>query len=107
LNEISDNAEGSGAGHREVEHEPARHRFVVRFAEGEGELVYRPTASGALDLIHTGVDPQLRRRGIGEQLVRAAFDYARAHALRVIPTCPFIARWLERHPEERDLVVKR
>ena len=90
-----------------VEHEPMRHRFVVRLPEGEGELVYRPTAAGALDLIHTGVDPQLRRRGIGEQLVRAALAYARAHHVRIIATCPFVARWLEKHPEERDLVAER
>ncbi|HJS21217.1 MAG TPA: GNAT family N-acetyltransferase [Steroidobacteraceae bacterium] len=88
-----------------VEHEVERHRFVARFPEGEGELVYRRTATGALDLLHTGVDPRLRRRGIGESLVRAALGYARANRLQVIPTCPFVARWLEKHPGERDLVA--
>ena len=90
---------------KQVEHESERHRFVVRFPEGEGELVYRLTASGALDLVHTGVDRKLRRRGIGESLVQAAFDYARANHLRVIPTCPFVAGFLDKHPGERDLVA--
>jgi predicted GNAT family acetyltransferase len=89
----------------EVEHEAERQRFVVRFAEGEGELVYRRTAAGALDLVHTGVEPRLRRRGIGESLIRAALTFARTHGLRVIPTCPFVARWLDKHPEERDLIA--
>lgn len=88
-----------------VEHEPELRRFVARSPEGEGELVYRHTATGALDLLHTGVDPRLRRRGIGELLVRAALAHARANGLLVIPTCPFIARWIEKHPEERDLVA--
>ncbi len=90
---------------KQVEHEPERHRFVARFPEGEGELVYRRTASGALDLVHTGVDPKLRRRGIGESLVQAAFDYARANRLQVIPTCPFVAAWLGKHPGERELAA--
>ena len=107
MNEIDPHAERGNADSRNVEYEPARQRFVVRYAEGEGELVYRPTPSGALDLVHTGVDPRLRRRGIGGQLVRAAFAFARAKGIRVIPTCPFIARWLEKHPEEQDLVAAR
>lgn len=91
----------------DVRHEPERRRFVAHSPEGDGELLYRIGASGALDVYHTGVDPQLRRRGIGEALVRAALSYARANRLPVIPTCPFVARWLEKHPEERDLVVAR
>ena len=90
---------------KHVEHEPERHRFVARFPEGEGELVYRRTASGALDLVHTGVDPRLRRRGVGDALVRTTLAYARANGLRVIPTCPFVARWLDNHPGERDIVA--
>ena len=89
----------------DIEHEAERQRFVARFPEGQGELVYRRTPSGALDLVHTGVDPRLRRRGIGESLVRAALAYARANRLQVIPTCPFVARWLEKHPGERDVVA--
>lgn len=89
----------------EVEHEIERQRFVARFPGGQAELVYRRTATGALDLFHTGVDPKLRRRGVGDSLVRAALAYARANRLQVIPTCPFVARWLEKHPGERDLVA--
>ena len=88
-----------------VEHEIERQRFVVRLPEGTGELFYRRTPSGALELVHTGVDPRIRRRGIGESLVRAALAYARANRLQVIPTCPFVARWLGKHPGERDLVA--
>ncbi len=86
-----------------VEHESERHRFVVHLPEGEGELVYRRIAPRTLDLVHTGVDPALRRRGIGDALVRAALEYARQQKLRIIPTCPFVERWLEKHPQQRDL----
>lgn len=80
---------------------------MVHFPEGDGELTYRNIAPHTLDLIHTGVDPALRRRGIAAALVRAALAYARQQKLRVVPTCPYVERWLERHPQELDLVVAR
>jgi len=90
-----------------VEHDTERHRFVVHFPEGGGELVYRRITPRTLDLVHTGVEPALRRRGIGDALVRSALAYAREQKLRIVPTCPFVARWLEKHPEERELVTTR
>jgi len=80
---------------------------VVHFPEGDGELTYRNIAPHTLDLTHTGVDPALRRRGIAAALVRAALAYARQQKLRIVPTCPYVERWLARHPQELDLVVAR
>src|SRR5258706_13232290 len=89
----------------QVEHVPARHRFFVRLPEGQGELVYRRLHGTDLELLHTGVDAALRGRGVGGALAQAAFDFARAEGLRVLPTCPYVQRWLERHPAEADLVA--
>jgi predicted GNAT family acetyltransferase len=90
-----------------VEHEAARRRFVAHFPEGDGKLIYKTIAPHTLDLAHTVVDPALRGRGIAKALAREAFAYARRENLKVVPTCPFIQRWLEQHPEERDLVTTR
>jgi predicted GNAT family acetyltransferase len=43
-------------------------------------------------------------KGVGGQLARAALAYAREHELKVIPTCPFIAAYITKHPEHHDLV---
>ena len=44
--------------------------------------------------------------GLGSRLARAALDDARARGLKVMPLCPFIAGFIERHLDEyRDLVV--
>ena len=90
-----------------VEHEPDRHRFVARFPQGDAELTYQTVATRTLDLTHTFVPAKLRGHGIAEALVRAALAYARQQSFRVIPTCPYVSRWLERHPEQRDLVTTR
>jgi predicted GNAT family acetyltransferase len=34
-------------------------------------------------------------------------DDIRTRGLRVVPECPFIVRYLRRHPEQRDLVRRR
>jgi len=60
-----------------------------------------------LNLVHTEVDPALRGKGVGEAVVRHALDTARLQGLKVIPTCPFVKKFVERHPEYQDLVETR
>jgi predicted GNAT family acetyltransferase len=55
--------------------------------------------------VHTEIDPEYRGRDLAEQLVREALDDARANAMTIEPRCPFVARFIEEHPEYRDLVA--
>jgi len=88
-----------------VDHDVAGRRFVVRRPQGESELTYQELPGNVLDLLHTEVPIALRGRGLGSTLVREAVAFARASGSRIVPSCPFIARWLEDHPEERDLIA--
>ena len=91
----------------EVENDTTHHRFLARLPEGEGELSYRQIAPHTLELVHTEVDPKLRGRGVAEALVEAAIEHARTHGLHVVPTCPYVQRWLTKHLEHQDLIVAR
>jgi predicted GNAT family acetyltransferase len=70
-------------------------------------LDYVRHADGTLDLVHTEVDPALRGQGVGEAVVRFAMDAARSGGFKVIPTCPFVKKFVERHPEYEDVVTHR
>ena len=45
------------------------------------------------------------RTGVGSTLVRAALDDVRAQGGSVVPQCPFVRGWIERHQDYADLVV--
>jgi len=88
-----------------VENDTAHHRFLIRLPEGEGELVYSQIAPHTLELVHTEVEPKLRGRGLAEALAEAAIEHVRTHGWHVVPTCPYVRRWLAKHPEHKDLIV--
>lgn len=54
--------------------------------------------------IHTKVSDAYEGQGGGSQLAQEALDDARRRGLRVVVRCPFIAAWIERHPDYAELV---
>lgn len=82
----------------------AEHRFEARLGEAVAFAEYR-LGDGAITLPHTVVPEAFSGRGVGGQLAKAALSYAREHGLEVIPTCPFIAGYIAKHPEWHDIVA--
>lgn len=91
----------------QVEHREGERRFVAQTEGGEAELSYETTPEGVLNLVHTFVPADDRGEGVGEALVKRALDHARENGLKIIPTCPFVLRWMEAHPDQADLVASR
>ena len=80
----------------QIEHEPGR--FVARIGGDEAELRYERRGA-TLDVQHTCTPPALRGSAIAARLTAAAFDYARAQGLKILPTCSYTRVYIERHPE--------
>ncbi len=59
---------------------------------------------GVIALIHTEIDPARHGEGLGAALVKAALDTAWAEGLVVLPYCPFVQGYIDRHREYLDLV---
>ena len=90
-----------------VENDRAHHRFLVELPEGRGELVYQQIAPRTLELVHTEVAAGLRGHGVGDGLAEAAIAHARKEGLSIVATCPYVQRWLAKHPEHHDLFIAR
>jgi predicted GNAT family acetyltransferase len=91
----------------EVVDNPTEQRFEAR---RDGRVVafaqYR-RVRGRLVFFHTEVDPAFEGQGIGSRLAAGALDDVRAHGLTIGVKCPFIAAYLQRHPEYEDLLADR
>lgn len=61
---------------------------------------------GIVTFTHTEVFPEARGSGAASVLARESLDEVRSRGERVRPLCPYYARWIERHPDYRDLVVE-
>ncbi len=80
-------------------------RFEGRLAGAlVGFITYRLDGDTRV-LLHTEVLPDAEGKGVGSHLVRGAFELVRDRGQRVRVVCPFIASYLERHPEEQDVVA--
>lgn len=62
--------------------------------------------NGIANLIHTEVPEELRGGGVGSELVRLTLDWLRQQQVKARVGCPFVAAYLQRHPEYNDLLVK-
>ncbi len=87
-------------------HDRAAGRFRLPLEEGgEAFIEYIERDAGTLDLLHTVVPPPSQGEGIGSGLVEQVLRYAQEHDLRIVPSCPFVAAYLQEHPEYQSLVV--
>ena len=89
----------------EITDHPERHRYVLS-VEGKpaGRIDYRLRGGDVIDLIHTEVDSAFEGRGLASKLAKFALDDARAKGRKVIATCEYIAAYIAKHAEYRDLL---
>lgn len=86
--------------------EPSRQRYEAKLGEQVVGFTEYRSVLGRLILFHTEVDPSVEGRGVGSRLAAATLDDIRARGLKVTVKCPFVAAYLERHPEYRDLLFE-
>ncbi|MEV4458255.1 GNAT family N-acetyltransferase [Microbispora sp. NPDC049633] len=87
-----------------VGHNDAASRYEILLDDTLAGFAQYRLRDGSMVFTHTEVRGEFGGRGLGGMLVGAALDEARAAGLRVVPLCSFVAWYIEKHPEYRELV---
>jgi len=67
-------------------------------------MTYR-LAANVMTLMHTETPVAARGRGLASQLIGEVLEEMRRRGLKIVPRCPFVAAYVAKHPEYRDLVA--
>jgi uncharacterized protein len=87
-----------------VRDDSARQRYEL---EAGSELAFIDYMRDGCKVImtHAEVPVALRGGGIGSALVKGALMLVREKGEKVVPLCPFVAQYIRKHPEARDLLA--
>lgn len=89
--EFSDNAEAG--------------RYELRLDGKVAGLADYKLEGDVVRFTHTEVRQEFEGQGIGSQLAKQALDDVQRRGLKARPQCPFIAKFMDRHPEYSPLRV--
>lgn len=86
-----------------VRHNQEKHRYEVE-TDGKLAILEYRDAGGQRYYTHTEVPEALEGRGIASQMAKVVLDDAQAEQLSIVPLCPFVRGYIEKHPQYKPLV---
>jgi uncharacterized protein len=86
-----------------VKHDKNSQKFTLTHGGHVSELNYREVKEGVLEYFSTHTHPESRGLGIAGKITQAALEYAQQKKYKVIPTCWYVAEYLQKHPEFQNL----
>ncbi len=98
-------AAAGSAAEAEVVDVPQASRYELRLGGRLIGLAAYHRRNGRIAFTHTEVDESCEGRGFGSRLAAVALENAHRQGLEVVPLCPFIAHYIERHPDYEQLVA--
>ncbi|MEU6014811.1 GNAT family N-acetyltransferase [Streptomyces sp. NPDC047515] len=80
-----------------------KHRYEI-LVDGKtaGLTVYRDR-DGRRVFYHTEIDDAFAGQGLASMLVQHALNDVRASGKRIVPVCPYVAKFLKKHDEFADI----
>jgi len=70
------------------------------------KIEYIKANNNEIYLVHTEMPSSLEGKGIGSMLAEKVLADIESKNLRLVPLCPFIAGYIQKHPEWRRIVMK-
>ncbi|MGY3334314.1 putative GNAT family acetyltransferase [Streptomyces filamentosus] len=81
----------------------ARHRYEILVDEQRAGLTAYRDREDRRVFFHTEVDDAYAGQGLASVLVAQALDDVRAAGMRIVPVCPYVAKFLKKHEEYADI----
>jgi hypothetical protein len=86
-----------------VEHNDVKHRYeIVVDGKRAGLTAYRDRGEQRV-FFHTEVDEAFAGQGLASRLVQEALTDVREAGKRIVPVCPYVAKFLNKHEEFADI----
>jgi predicted GNAT family acetyltransferase len=79
------------------------HRLEIQDGDAIAFLTYR-TKGDATEYVHSETPPESQGKGYASALAKFGLERDKAAGRKVIPTCPFVKTYIDRHPEYASLV---
>ncbi|MFE6222572.1 MULTISPECIES: GNAT family N-acetyltransferase [unclassified Streptomyces] len=81
----------------------ARHRYEILVGDQRAGLTAYRDRDDRRVFFHTEVDDAFAGQGLAGILVEQALNDVRAAGLRIVPVCPYVAKFLKKHEEFADI----
>ncbi len=83
---------------------PELGRFEIHVGDTlAGFTEYRPRGD-RYAFVHSEIGDEFGGRGLASRLIKDTLDEMRTRAIAVLPYCPFVKRYIQRHADYQDLV---
>ncbi len=89
----------------EIKQDAEHNRFICH-VDGYEAVVEYTLKDNIIDLYKTSTPPELRGKGVAGKLVKYALEHAKENILKVIPTCSYVKRYIERHENYKELLAE-
>ena len=82
-------------------------RFEI-YKDGKkaGLMDFQKKENNILDIIHTEVSEEFGGQGLGKELVKAAVEYAQNYHYKIIASCSYAKKIIEKTPEFHGILAK-
>lgn len=91
----------------ELKNNKALGRYEFDLGGATAAVDYEECGPGCIAVTHTGVPDRFCGQGIASQLTLAVLEDLKRQGLKVVPLCRFMARYILRHPEWKQMVADK
>lgn len=89
----------------EIADNPTEQRYEILVEGHLAGFISYALDGERITMWHTEIEPEYEGRGLASELAKVALDDVKQRGLSLVPLCPFVAKYVRRHPEEYLQIV--